>query len=133
MFDFLKKPIVIVFVLIAIVIALIWSSISNWQTNRQKTETTSQESSKTTTIINLANVDASEFDDQLKNELLDVMTEEGLGSTTDGNITASLKDEYTRFSVDATRLKKENPAVWKEFVKKTKLKPSLMITKNKKD
>jgi len=41
------------------------------------------------------------------------------------------KDGYKRYSVDATKLKKEHPAIYKDTVKVSDVKPTIVVSKNR--
>lgn len=66
MAELFKRPVVIVIFLLALTSAIIWSYIDN---RRQSKNSNLQSTTEATTIVNLTNVDATDFDSAVKAEL----------------------------------------------------------------
>ncbi len=65
MLDIFKKPVTIIIILVAILIALGWSYYTSWSENKNTSVPIDQTPVQ---IANLANVDASEFDEVVRDE-----------------------------------------------------------------
>jgi len=82
MLDIFKKPVTIIIIFVAILIALGWSYYESWRENRDAS--TSVEDTTPVQITNLATVDAAEFDEVVRDEyaLAKSKAQEAKGSNT---------------------------------------------------
>jgi uncharacterized protein YpmB len=64
--DIFKKPVVIIIIVVAIVIALVWSYLDKRSQEKKAEETAATQ--ETVQITNLTNIDATEFDQFVKDE-----------------------------------------------------------------
>jgi type II secretory pathway pseudopilin PulG len=69
MSEFLKRPIVIGIFLAAVLISIIWSYVDKKRQDNQTAKQQADQQIKTSEIVNLTNVDATDFDAVVKNEL----------------------------------------------------------------
>jgi hypothetical protein len=65
--------------------------------------------------------------EQLNESLLAYMKDNGIAKIDTPSISVTIKDAYTRASIDSTRLKKEQPEIYSQFLKETQVKESLTI------
>jgi hypothetical protein len=65
--------------------------------------------------------------EKLNESLLAYMKDNGITKIDTPSILVTIKDAYTRASVDSTRLKKEHPEIYSQFLKETQVKESLTI------
>lgn len=67
---------------------------------------------------------------ELKQALLDAMKKYNISSwqTTDGTIKAVYRQATTRNTLDTTRIKKERPEIYEEFIKTSDVKESVALT-----
>lgn len=68
-----------------------------------------------------------EQSERLRAGLLDMMMQNGVKKFEGDAITLTVKEAYTRSSIDTTKLKKEHPDIWEAYQKETKVKESLQI------
>lgn len=67
MLDVFKKPITVLIVVVAIAIAIGWSYVSNY--NQNKKDTAANNSDASSNLVDLATVDAKDYDELIKTEL----------------------------------------------------------------
>lgn len=65
--------------------------------------------------------------EQLNESLLAYMKDNGIAKIDTPSISVTIKDAYTRASIDSTRLKKEQPEIYSQYLKETQVKESLTI------
>ena len=67
-------------------------------------------------------------EDELKEELLKVMEENGLLGIELGNLKITYRKPSTRTALDTTRLKSEKPELYEEYSKTSEVKSSISIS-----
>ena len=65
--------------------------------------------------------------EQLNESLLAYMKDNGITKIDTPSILVTIKDAYTRSSIDSTRLKKEQPEIYSQYLKETQVKETLTI------
>lgn len=65
--------------------------------------------------------------EQLNESLLAYMKDNGIAKIDTPSISVAIKDAYVRSSIDSTRLKKEQPEIYSQYLKETQVKESLTI------
>ncbi|MEK7096612.1 MAG: hypothetical protein AAB881_01535 [Patescibacteria group bacterium] len=67
--EFLKRPIVIGIFLVAILASIIWSYVDKRQQDKAKQAQDAAQQTEATQIVNLTNIDATDYDSKIKDEL----------------------------------------------------------------
>lgn len=70
---------------------------------------------------------SAELAEVLRRGMLATMKEYGVKKWESDNLTLTLKDAYIRYTVDSKKLKEQHPDIYKECIKESKVKESLLI------